>query len=63
MAVTIKQHDSEKLSRETRGHGAEFWEVYDNGQHVGTYPTEAEALRYKDVLESRVLETLVAKKR
>lgn len=51
MNVIVHERDSEHLSREARAMGAVVWDVIQNGELVGIFPSQDEADAYRRSLE------------
>lgn len=58
MMITIKQRDTGHMSHEAIEIGIELWDVFQGDALVGVYRSEADALQYKALLESGMLEKL-----
>ncbi|WP_411958840.1 hypothetical protein ACK56M_17925 [Pseudomonas sp. s4] len=58
MKITIKQRDTSNMSHETADQVGDIWDVYQGDVLVGVYHSESDALKYKKLLESKLLETL-----
>ncbi|MBH3338820.1 MULTISPECIES: hypothetical protein [unclassified Pseudomonas] len=51
MNVIVHERDSEHLSREARAMGTVVWDVLQNGELVGIFPSQDEANAYRKALE------------
>jgi len=51
MTVTVTERDDQHKSRESLALGTRAWDVYQQGELVGIFHTESEALDYRDELE------------
>ncbi|EJO92481.1 hypothetical protein [Ectopseudomonas hydrolytica] len=51
MNVIVHERDNEHLSREARAMGTVVWDVIQNGELVGIFPTRGEADAYRKELE------------
>lgn len=51
MNVIVHERDSEHLSREARALGMVVWDVIQNGELVGIFPSRDEADAYRQELE------------
>lgn len=51
MNVIVHERDNEHLSREARAMGAVVWDVIQNGELVGIFPSQDEADAYRRSLE------------
>ncbi|MCW1937849.1 hypothetical protein ACPA0O_07485 [Ectopseudomonas chengduensis] len=51
MNVIVHERDSEHLSREARAMGMVAWDVIQNGELVGIFPSQDEADAYRKALE------------
>ncbi|MGK8439277.1 hypothetical protein ACRS3X_18440 [Ectopseudomonas hydrolytica] len=51
MNVIVHERDNEHLSREARAMGIVVWDVIQNGELVGIFPTQGEADAYRKELE------------
>jgi hypothetical protein len=60
MVITIKERDEHHMSHEANSAGVRMWDVYQGDVLVGVYHSEADALKYKDLLESGRLDSLKA---
>lgn len=56
MNVIVRERDNEHLSREARAMGMLVWDVIQNGQLVGIFPSQDEADAYRKTLESAQLQ-------
>ncbi|ALI03705.1 hypothetical protein C1Y08_27375 [Pseudomonas sp. FW306-02-F02-AA] len=57
MVITIKERDEHHMSHESSSAGIRMWDVFQGDVLVGVYHSEAEALKYKDLLESGRLDS------
>jgi len=53
--VVVTERDEQHMSHEANAMGRRAWDVYQNDQLVGVFPSEEEALAYKAQLEFSVL--------
>jgi len=60
MVITVKERDEDHMSHESSSAGVRMWDVYQGDVLVGVYHSEAEALKYKELLESGRLDSLKA---
>ncbi|WP_417705962.1 hypothetical protein [Pseudomonas sp.] len=51
MNVIVRERDHQHLSREARAMGMLVWDVIQNGQLVGIFPSQDEADAYRKALE------------
>ncbi|HEY1026295.1 MAG TPA: hypothetical protein VGE28_01560 [Pseudomonas sp.] len=51
MNVIVHERDNEHLSREARAMGIVVWDVIQNGELVGIFPSRDEADAYRQALE------------
>lgn len=51
MNVSVHERDNEHLSREARAMGIVVWDVIQNGELVGIFPSRDEADAYRQTLE------------
>lgn len=51
MNVIVHERDNEHLSREARAMGIVVWDVIQNGELVGIFPSPDEANAYRQALE------------
>lgn len=51
MNVIVHERDNEHLSREARAMGLVVWDVIQNGELVGIFPSQDEADVYRKALE------------
>lgn len=51
MNVIVHERDNEHLSREARAMGVVVWDVIQNGELVGIFPSQDEANAYRQTLE------------
>ena len=51
MTITVTERDEDHMSREARGLGMHLWDVKQEGELVGVYQSEADALEYKEQIE------------
>ena len=56
MNVIVRERDNEHLSREARAMGMLVWDVIQNGELVGIFPSRDEADAYRKTLESAQLQ-------
>jgi len=56
MNVIVRERDNEHLSREARAMGMLVWDVIQNGELVGIFPSQDEADAYRKTLESAQLQ-------
>ena len=52
MNVIVRERDNEHLSREARAMGMLVWDVIQNGELVGIFPSRDEADAYRETLEN-----------
>jgi len=52
MNVIVRERDNEHLSREARAMGMLVWDVIQNGELVGIFPSQDEADAYRKTLEN-----------
>ena len=52
MSVIVHERDNEHLSREARAMGMVVWDVIQNGELVGIFPSRDEADAYRETLEN-----------
>lgn len=50
--VVVTERDEQHMSHEAQAMGKRIWDVYQNDQLVGIFPTEEEAIAYQGELES-----------
>lgn len=60
MVITVKERDEQHMSHEAKDVGIRMWDVFQGEVLVGVYHDEAEALKYKALLESGLLDSLKA---
>ena len=53
--LVVTERDEQHMSHEALAMGKRAWDVYQNDQLVGVFPSEEEALAYKTELESSAL--------
>ena len=51
MSVIVHERDNEHLSREAKAMGIVVWDVIQNGELVGIFPSQDEADAYRQALE------------
>ncbi|PZP23214.1 MULTISPECIES: hypothetical protein [Pseudomonas] len=51
MTVTVTERDDQHKSRESLALGKRTWDVHQQGELVGIFHTESEALNYRNELE------------
>ncbi len=51
MNVIVHERDNEHISREARAMGIVVWDVIQNGELVGIFPSQDEADAYRQTLE------------
>lgn len=51
MNVIVHERDNDHLSYEARSMGIEAWDVIQNGELVGIFPSQNEANAYRKALE------------
>lgn len=50
--VVVTERDEHHMSHEAQAEGKRIWDVYQNDQLVGIFPSEEEAVAYRAELES-----------
>jgi hypothetical protein len=50
--VVVTERDEHHMSHEAQAEGKRIWDVYQNDQLVGIFPSEEEAVAYQAELES-----------
>ncbi|MFW0754869.1 hypothetical protein ACN1C3_08945 [Pseudomonas sp. H11T01] len=60
MVITVKERDEHQMSHEASSAGVRMWDVYQGDVLVGVYHSEEDALKYKALLESGLLDSLKA---
>ena len=60
MVITVKERDEDHMSHDANNAGVRMWDVYQGDVLVGVYHSEADALKYKALLESGRLDSLKA---
>ena len=60
MVITVKERDEHHMSHDSSREGVRMWDVYQGDVLVGVYHSEADALKYKALLESGRLDSLKA---
>ncbi len=53
--IVVSERDEQHLSHEALAMGKRAWDVYQNDQLVGVFPSEEEALAYQAELEPSTL--------
>lgn len=53
--VVVTERDEHHMSHEAQAEGKRIWDVYQNDQLVGIFPSEEEAFAYQAELESSEL--------
>ncbi|OEC33431.1 hypothetical protein SAMN05216600_11869 [Pseudomonas cuatrocienegasensis] len=53
--LIVTERDEQHMSHEALAMGKRAWDVYQNDQLVGVFPSEEEAQAYKTELESSAL--------